>query len=69
DADRTQILKDYQTAIANQEKSTLTPLVDQTRNTIADVAKAHHLLLVIDRADLIYGGSDITADVVKELGG
>ncbi|HTV72380.1 MAG TPA: OmpH family outer membrane protein [Candidatus Acidoferrales bacterium] len=69
EADREQVLKDYQDAVAAKEKDIITPLVDQTRDAISDVAKAHHLLLVIDRGDLIYGGTDITADVVKELGG
>jgi outer membrane protein len=68
-ADRDQVLKDYQSAIDAKEKDLITPLVDQTRSAIADVAKSHHLLLVIDRGDLIYGGTDITTDVVKELGG
>jgi outer membrane protein len=69
DADRQQVLKDYQAALAAKQKDLLNPLVDQTRSAIADVAKGHHLLLVIDRGDLIYGGTDITSDVVKELGG
>jgi outer membrane protein len=69
DADRQQVLKDYQAALAAKQKELLAPLIDQTRSAIADVAKQHHLLLVIDRSDLIYGGTDITTDVVKELGG
>lgn len=69
DADREQVLKDYQATLAQKQKDLLDPLVDQTRSAIADVAKQHHLLLVIDRGDLIYGGTDITPDVVKELGG
>jgi outer membrane protein len=69
DADRQEVLKDYQAALAAKQKELLAPLVDQTRSVIADVAKQHHLLLVIDRSDLIYGGTDITTDVVKELGG
>jgi Skp family chaperone for outer membrane proteins len=42
--------------------------VDQTRSATADVARKKGLLLVLDRADVVYGGTDITADVQNELG-
>jgi Skp family chaperone for outer membrane proteins len=67
DADRQQVLKDYQAALADKSKSEIAPLVDQTRNAIADVAKKRGLLLVIDRSNLIYGGTDITSDVTAAL--
>jgi Skp family chaperone for outer membrane proteins len=67
DADREQILKDYQAALAAKQKQEIEPLVDRTRNAIADVAKKKGLLLVIDRTNLIYGGTDITSDVTNEL--
>ena len=65
DGDRQQILKDYQTALADRQKTEIQPLVDQTRGIISDVAKKKGLLLVIDRANLIYGGTDITSDVTN----
>ena len=34
---------------------------------MATVANQKHLILVIDRADIIYGGADITADVQNAL--
>jgi outer membrane protein len=67
DADRQQILKDYQAAVADKQKQEIAPLVDQTRSAIAGVAKKHGLLLVIDRSNLIYGGTDITTDVTNAL--
>ncbi len=66
-ADRQAVLKSYQASLADKQKSTIAPLVDQTRNAIADVAKKKGLLLVIDRSNLIYGGTDITTDVTSEL--
>jgi outer membrane protein len=66
-ADRQQILRDYQTAVNSQQDQLLKPLVDQTKSVIADVAGKHNLILVIDRGDLIYGGTDITADVLNAL--
>jgi Skp family chaperone for outer membrane proteins len=67
DADRQAVLKDYQAALADKQKSEIAPLVDQTRSAIAGVAKKHGLLLVIDRSNLIYGGTDITGDVTNAL--
>jgi Skp family chaperone for outer membrane proteins len=67
DADRQQVLKDYQSALADKQKQEIAPLVDQTRSAIAGVAKKRGLLLVIDRSNLIYGGTDITSDVTSAL--
>jgi len=67
DADRQAILKDYQAALADKQKQEIAPLVDQTRAAIADVARKRGLLLVIDRSNLIYGGTDITSDVTSAL--
>ncbi len=67
DADRQQVLKDYQAALADKQKQEIAPLVDRTRSVIADVAKKKGLLLVIDRSNLIYGGTDITSDVESQL--
>jgi len=67
DADRQVVFKDYQSALADKNKSSIAPLVDKTRDVIADVAKKKGLLLVIDRSNLIYGGTDITNDVTSAL--
>ena len=62
-----QLLKDTQKTVADKQNELLKPLVDQTRNAMADVAKKKNLILVVDRADVIYGGMDITQDVQNEL--
>ncbi len=67
DADRQAVLKDYQAALADKQKQEIQPLVDQTRDAIAGVARKRGLLLVIDRSNLIYGGTDITSDVTTAL--
>jgi len=66
-ADRQQILRDYQAAVNGKQDQLLKPLVDRTKSAIADVAGKRNLILVIDRGDLIYGGTDITADVQNAL--
>jgi outer membrane protein len=67
DADRQAILADFQKSVGDRQKSVLDPLVDQTRGVIADIAKKKNLLLVIDRGNIIFGGTDITADVASAL--
>ena len=62
-----QIFQAYQKSLTDEQNRTLKPLVDQTRSAMASVGQAKHLILVIDRADIIYGGTDITADVQNAL--
>lgn len=61
------IFQDYQNAVTAQQDKTLKPLVDQTRDAMAKVAQQKHLVLVLDRSDVIYGGTDITSDVQNAL--
>lgn len=67
DADRDAILKEYRKTLDDEQAKTLKPVVDQTRGAISDVAKSKGLVLVIDRGNIIYGGTDITADVTSKL--
>ena len=62
-----QIFQDYQKSLSAQQDKTLKPLVDQTRAAMATVAQQKHLILVIDRSDVIFGGTDITKDVQDAL--
>jgi outer membrane protein len=66
-SERQQILQQYNKTISDKQDQLLKPLVDQTRAATSDVARKKSLLLVIDKADVIYGGTDITADVQNEL--
>lgn len=67
DADRQQVMKDFQKIMDDKRKQLIDPLSDQTKNVIAAVARKRGLILVIDRQSLIYGGTDVTADVVNGL--
>jgi outer membrane protein len=66
-SDKQQILQQYNKTISDKQEQLLKPLVDQTRTATADVARKKSLLLVIDKADVIYGGTDITSDVQNAL--
>lgn len=66
--DKQQVLTDYNKSISDKQDQLLKPLVDQTRSATAQVARKKSLLLVVDRADIIYGGTDITSDVQNAIG-
>lgn len=53
--------------LSDEQKKVVQPLIDATTNTIADIAKKKGLLLVIDATSRVYGGTDVTADVLKAL--
>jgi outer membrane protein len=67
DADRQAVLKSFQQALTDKQKSTIDPLVEQARDAIAGVARKRGLILVIDKSNLVYGGTDITSDVTSAL--
>ncbi len=66
-ADKQQLLTEYNKLISDKQNQLLKPLVDQTKAATADAARKKHLMLIVDRADIIYGGVDITSDVQNEL--
>jgi outer membrane protein len=66
-SDKQQLLQQYNKAVSDKQDELLKPLVNQTRAATADVARKKNLLLVIDKADVIYGGTDITTDVQNDL--
>lgn len=68
DADKQQVIKDYNKTLQDKQDQLLKPLVDQTKSATEGAAKKHDVLLVIDRADIIFGGTDITKDVQDALG-
>jgi|SRR5580698_1225209 outer membrane protein len=66
-SEKQQVLSDYTKSISDKQNQLLTPLVDQTRSATESVARKRNLLLIVDRADVIYGGTDITSDVQNAL--
>ena len=67
DVDKQQVMADYNKAISDKKDDLLKPLIDQTRNATASVARSKNLLLVVDRGDVVFGGTDITQDVQNAL--
>lgn len=66
-SEKQQLLTEFNKAVTDKQDQLLKPLVDQTRTTTAAVARKKNLLLVLDKADVIYGGTDITTDVQNAL--
>jgi outer membrane protein len=67
DADRDAILKDYRKTLDDKQNAVLKPMVDATRSAISDIAKSKGLILVIDKGNIVFGGTDITKDVTAKL--
>ncbi len=67
DVGKQQIIADYNKTMQTKRDQLLTPLVNQTKAVTARIAKSKNLLLVIDRADVVFGGTDITQDVQNAL--
>ncbi len=67
DAEKNDVAAQFDKLVSDKRDQLLKPLVDQTKSATANVAKNKNLVLVIDRGDVIYGGTDITQDVQNAL--
>ncbi len=67
DAQKQQIAAAYNKAIADEQAKVLKPVVDHEQDVAASIARRRGLLLIIDHADILYGATDITADVQNAL--
>ena len=67
DADKQKIAADFNKTLQAKQEQLLKPLLDASKAATASVAKQKNLLLVVDHADVVYGGTDITSDVQNAL--
>lgn len=67
DAQKAQLAQGLNSQLDDEQKKVLQPVIDATNAAIGNVAKQKHLLLVIDATNRVYGGTDVTPDVVKAL--
>ena len=54
-----------QERLANKERELMVPLMDKINAAIKKVATTKGLSVVVDKQSVIYGGTDITEDVIK----
>lgn len=63
DADRNAILTRAQAADGQRQHDTIDPIVEKTRRAMATVAGRRSLALIVDKAAILYGGTDVTGDI------
>ena len=64
---RQKIAASFQQQMQDERNKVLQPLIDQTDKAISSVARKRGLLLVINAESRVFGGTDVTDDVVKAL--
>lgn len=69
DQEKQQYLTQLQQRLGLKEQEIFGPIIEKVNAAIKSVADAKGLAVVLDKSNVIYGGQDITADVVKKLGG
>lgn len=62
-----QIAAAYNQAMQTEQNQILQPVVQHTQQVTAQIAQRRGLLLILDHADILYGGTDITTDVQNAL--
>lgn len=67
DEEKKKVFDDFNKKLEDERKKTLQPMIDSVEKAISSVAKSKNLLLVVDATGRVYGGTDITSDVVKIL--
>jgi outer membrane protein len=66
-ADQVAIVQQFNNQLKDEQKKDIQPLNDEIQKAISDVAKKKKLLLVVDQTDRVYGGTDVTSDVLALL--
>lgn len=62
-----QLVAQFNQQLQAEQKKDLQPIIDASQKAIAAIARRKNLTLVVDAADRVYGGTDVTADVVSAL--
>lgn len=67
DAEKQQIAAELQKGLADKEKSTIGPIIQDIQKAIQQVRQEKGLDVVLDQSSVIDGGVDITPDVGAKL--
>lgn len=67
DAEKQQIVAELQKSLAEKEKATMGPIIQDIQKAIQQVRQEKGLDIVIDQASVIDGGVDITSEVGQKL--
>lgn len=66
-ADQVAIVQTFNNQLKDEQKKDIQPINDQIQKAVSQVARQKKLLLVVDQSDRVYGGTDVTADVLASL--
>jgi outer membrane protein len=61
------ILKSYQEELTNKEQEMIQQILNQITETIQKVAQEKKVKLVMEKQNVIYGGYDMTQDVIEYI--
>lgn len=67
DQQKAEYYQQTQQRLAQKQADLIDPLSKQVEATVKSVAEAKGLSVVIDKGAVVYGGQDITQDVIKKL--
>ena len=67
DQQKAEYYQQTQQRLAQKQADLIDPLSKQVEATVKTVAESKGLSVVIDKGALVYGGQDITQDVIKKL--
>ena len=67
DQQKAEYYQQTQQRLAQKQADLIEPLNKQVEDTVKSVAEAKGLSVVIDKGAVVYGGQDITQDVIKKL--
>ncbi|MBP1764350.1 MAG: outer rane chaperone Skp (OmpH) [Firmicutes bacterium] len=69
DKEKQEYYAQVQQRLSLKQQELLTPILDKVTAAIKAVADAKGLVVVLDKNNVVYGGQDITDDVMKKLTG
>lgn len=62
-----ELLKEYQAKLSQQEQEMVQTILDTIRDVIKTVAEDKEVKIVLDKKNVIYGGYDLTQDVIDYI--
>ncbi|MBV8245242.1 MAG: OmpH family outer membrane protein [Candidatus Eremiobacteraeota bacterium] len=65
--DQQRVVSDFQQRFLQKQRALLAPLLERARAAVASVTSSKNLSVVVDKRIVIYGGQDITQEVIDLL--
>ena len=68
DQQKQEYYQQIQQRLQNKERELLGPIFDKINAAVKKVADAKGLTIVVEKSNVVYGGQDITDEVIKSYG-